>query len=197
MRITTLSLALAVAVILPALASADTFDWAFISTNDDLDGWGTLNATLSSTPGVYDITGGSGTVFSQGVNYSVTIAPCATYDDSNPCVIQNSDGGGANITYDNLLYPGNSPADQLDSNGVVLTPGPQGTQGIELWGSEDGLSAPQFFFGYTPPYTGGYDNLSTPFNVTPEPASFTLMGLGLATLGFVRWRKKTAPAKQS
>lgn len=78
MKITILSLAAAVGFILPALASADTFDWGFISSANDIDGWGTMTAVLSSTPGEYFITGGSGTIDDQGVSYAVTILPCAS-----------------------------------------------------------------------------------------------------------------------
>lgn len=105
-------------------------------------------------------------------------------------LLHNSDNHGANLTYDDLLFPGNPPASQLDNaNGVVLTPGPQGANAIGLWGSEGGGS-PGFFFGYNDNYTEGSGGLDLPFSITPEPASFTLLGLGLASLALLTRRKK-------
>lgn len=205
MKITILSLAAAVGFLLPALASADTFDWGFISSANGIDGWGTMTAVLSSTPGEYFITGGSGTIVDLGVAYAVTIVPCpsqpSTCTDSGPGPGNTgTDGGhGLDLIYDDLLFPNNAPADQLDGNGVVLAPGPQGTSGINLWGGAEGGGSPTFIFGYgsygtppnvTPGYTDGSGGLDLPFSITPESNSFTLLGLGLATLAFVRSRKK-------
>jgi hypothetical protein len=190
LKIASLSLSVTVvAFFLPVLASADTFDWGFINTANDIDGWGTMTANLSSTPGVYDIISGSGTIDDLGVAYAVTIVPCPSQPTN--CEVSNTDNHGANLTFDDLLYINNPPASQLDNAyGILLTPGPQGANDIGIWGSEGGGS-PGFFFGYNDNYTDGNGNgMDLPFSITPESNSFTLLGLGLGILAFVCWRKR-------
>jgi hypothetical protein len=173
----------------PAVAHADTFTWSFASA--DVSASGILTATPFGSPGDYVITGGTGTLSVTGyATLAVSILPCA--DPVATCTLQNSDGAGANLTYDNLFYPSNSPGSELDGNGIVLTPGPSGVAGTGL-GIWDGPS--QEFFGYVP---GGYENLTTPFTATlvpapsaaPEPGSLVLLGTGLVGLATTLKRRR-------
>ena len=167
----TLGLAAAFA---PALALADTYTWKFASQN--VSGTGTLNAIAYGNPGKFLITGGSGTIADTTYGtISVTITPCATPNAT--CTVVNTDNAGANLTYDDLLFPVNAPGSQLDDNGIVLSPGPAGTNYIGIFDSPS-----QEFYNYS---TNGYQNLTTPFTVTPfvaatpEPTSLVLVGSGL------------------
>jgi hypothetical protein len=167
-------------VLAPQLAHATTFTWTFAGAN--ISGSGTLVASPDGNPGEYLITSGSGTIDITGSPaLAVTIDPCTTV-----CTIQNSDGAGGNVTWDDLLYPANAPGSELTNNGVVFVPGPPPTLGINIW---DGPS--QEFYNFSSPT--GYESLSTPFTVaaaTPEPTSLMLLGSGIASLPFFRRRRK-------
>ena len=162
------------AAFIPALAHADTFTWTFASMN--VSGSGTLTAVAYGSPGEFLITGGAGSVTDTTYGtFAVALAPCATPAAS--CTLDRTGGRGAPETYDDLLFPEHSPDLQLDGFGVVLTPGPAGTVGINIY---DG--PPQEFYGF---FGNGNESLSTPFTVTPfvaatpEPTSLVLVGSGL------------------
>jgi hypothetical protein len=181
------SLALSVGVLLAAAASANAavYDWNFAGSG--ISGSGTLTATDEGA-GTYFITDGTGTVNDTTYgSFAVTFGAC-TYGSN--CTLTNTDGGGANLTYDNLLFPANSIGSQLDGNGVVLLPGPpgSGTTAIGIWDSPS-----QSFYSYS---GVGFENLTTPFNVVaaaaPEPSTWAMMLLGFLGLGFMAYRKKSA-----
>jgi PEP-CTERM motif len=142
--------------------------------------------------GTYDITGGTGTVTDSTYGtFTVTFATCA----STTCTLQNTDGGGANLQYDNLLFSSNPIGSQLDGNGVVLNPGPPGSgaSAIGLWDTPS-----QYFYSYL---GNGNSNLTTPFNVepvsavtaVPEPSTWAMMILGFVGVGFMAYRRKSKP----
>jgi hypothetical protein len=176
----TLFIAFLIAIFVPTFAMADNYDWSFAATN--LSGSGVLSASATGTPGTYDITGGSGTVTFMGTAFSVTFAPC-TYP--TVCTLVNTDGAGANLSFDNYLFPGNAPGNQLDSYGIALQPGPAGTTAMGIWDTPS-----QEFFSYG---TFGYQNLSTPFTVTPTPepsSACLLLSAGLAALAGIKRRMR-------
>jgi hypothetical protein len=179
------SLAFSVGVLLSTAvaANAAVYDWNFAGAG--LSGSGTLTA-VDEGGGIFDITGGAGTVTDATYGpFAVTFATCAY---GSTCTLTNTDGGGANLSYDNLLFPGNSIGSQLDGNGIVLLPGPPGSGSTAL-GIWDGPS--QSFYKYT---DVGYENLTTPFNVlaaaAPEPSTWAMMILGFFGMGFMAYRRK-------
>jgi hypothetical protein len=192
-RITILSVA--AALCLPGLALADisTFTWSYGGGTDPVYAHGTLTATLdpSSTPGLYDIIGGSGFRTDSSGTYALTILPLGTnplgctYSLSNACSIRVV--GGTDLIYDNLLYLGSStPGYELDADGIVVyTPTDPNNQYFSMWSQGSGLPQPPDQEFNPTPYAG--TNLANPFTVTlvptPEPSFYAVLAVGLAGLG--------------
>ena len=176
-----------------AFSTPLSFNWMF--SGPDLSGSGTLTAVPDpSLPGVDDIIGGTGTLTAFGPEvFNVTIAPCSNY--AATCTFVNTDGHGANLQVDNLLWPGNAPGSQLDGFGIAFITGPPGS-GASYIGVQDSPSI--YFYNYG---DHGEEYLTTPFTVTsrgdapastPEPSSVLLLGSGVFGLGFYLKKKVRA-----
>ena len=123
----------------PAFADVD-FDWSFGSSPTNPYGSGVLDATLvNGYPGLYRIVSGTGTITDSTGTYSVSIAGLTTnyggnqgacgnvVDSSASCNTMRGvpGSGGANYTFDNLLYTGASVngGQPFDANGIAFVGG--------------------------------------------------------------------------
>jgi hypothetical protein len=193
-------------------AFAESFDWTYGGGTDPVFASGILDATPdASVAGAYDIVDGSGTRTDSTGTYAVTIVPFSasndpaqcSYSPSSNCTVVASGGVSADLIFDNLLYPANPAGSQLDGDGIVLNePAGLDAQFYAVWsdGSADYVGPPDQEFD---PYYYTSTNLANPFVVTqsgisgdtastPEPATFGLIGLGLAGMAFAVLKKTTA-----
>jgi hypothetical protein len=195
-------------LLLPAIASADvTFSWNFgdTSTPSVPYGTGSFDATLvngSLYPGLYQIVGGTGSITDSTGTYSVSVAGLTTdfggvqglcgnvVDTSAACnTMRNvANSGGANYTFDNLLYTGASQGtgQPFDANGIAFVDG-----------SVDFLLTTTNFSGnggsalYCGPQSPGCSGLSITVSDTrsvtaPEPSFASIYGLfGVGIIGLV------------
>ncbi len=213
-----------IALMLPAIASADVYNWTFGGGSDPVIGSGTLSAVATSYAGVDLITGGSGSITYGGSTYNVDILPLLPGNEFSgvrygvygnvcggsmvpdlPCAtLQNPPlSGGANYTFDNLLYlnalPNNS---ELDANGIVFynQAGPDTQEFFNLWSAASSNNPLPDNFWATDSGNGwnNYNvNLFNPFSVgfsvnlqqssivnspAPEPAFYGVLSLGLTGL---------------
>jgi len=149
------------------------YSFSFNSGDGTFGVEGTLS-TLSNGNGTYTVTGGS--LIGDGTNNSnvnYDVLPSGTY--------ANTDGGGANLTSDNLLSPYQPIV--LDSNGItlgILGNNPNYKNAINIWGNS-------MDYGYFQSYSqwannGGTALLASSDSPTPIPAVAYLLGSGLMGL---------------
>lgn len=113
----------------------------------------------------------------------MTFAAC-TY--GSICTFDNME---LTLSYDNVLVPGNAVGSQLDANGVVLLPGPPGsnTSAMNLYDNP-----PQLQYSILPAnFPDGLQDLITAFNVTPAAVPGPTIGAGASSfilaILFVGW----------
>jgi hypothetical protein len=162
----------AIAVLFSAIqAKADQFDLVASGpgTNINL----ILNGTLSSTPGVFDITGLSGTVDGLGATLLATSAPGVVTDSTTI--------NSYYIEYDNLLFLNGGAYLDLYGLGFTLSDGTIGN----LFYSGGYLYSQ---LGNNPPDT---EQVSVSL-VAPEPGSLALIASGLLAICLLAMRKQLA-----
>jgi len=213
-RKTAFSLSLTAILLMPALASADTFRWTFGGAGDTFTASGTLDAILISGSNNYQVVDGSGildvngmlvlpgkisgTTDLSGNTYALTLLP-GENEDSKGIYWTPEDADGTDLGYDNLLIGGTS----LDSNGIIFTSPDPYAPGYSLY---FGPGPNNLVFEDLPDGTGwNFDNLINPFigvdipepvtgsqGGAPEPSAIGLISLGLAGLVLLRRRADCA-----
>ena len=173
--------AMALALCAAGSASAGTysFDGVFNNGTGCTFTFDTMLTTVATSDSTIDlITNVTGTFDGSSI---VSFAANPTFP--NYSTIVNIDGGGANVTYDNVFL---NSSKSLDDNGVVLTLA--NGQKVSLWGNSS-TSA-----GYFSNWSGtGHDfNGSAVIASVPEPETYGMMLAGLGLIGWIARRKKAA-----
>lgn len=186
----------AVAAVLAAsgVANATTVDWSFSGTN-----MGSGMMTYDSTTGL--VSAFSGTYDGQTLAFvSLTADPNnssaqVNYNGPELSTYQNvPNTGGANYTFDDL-FP------QTAASYAILASTGTGANEIvyELFYNGPSASDYMFFNIVTQPSYHYVEDAGT-FTVSgavPEPATWTMLGLGFAALGFAGYHKARAPRSLS
>ena len=170
-----------VSSVMPNVARAAIFDVTFTSTVF------TVDAVVTAVPdaGNYDITGitGSGTSNGNGFNITGLVTDAGTVTPPN-----TGTTAGGNWSYNDVIFPG--PL-HFDYNGVVFT----ADNGYLYNLFTQNTFNPSFdALLTTDPNGGGVRNNNLgegTISAVPEPATWAMMILGFASLGFMSYRRKT------
>ena len=166
-----LALAGVLVLLVPNALRADTFSLTASGGADSINA--TLTATLSGTPGVYDITGISGIANGESVSLLSTSSPGV----ATVFCCEVISGSTQEVTYNNLLYTNGAPF--FDNDGLAFK-------------LADGTVANLF-----ESLTGGYlyfpdpsaPNFDEPVSVTvaraPENGTLALLLAGMFALGLI------------
>lgn len=206
------TLAIGVAALIPGAASADIYDWSFGGGSDNVSGSGSFTATLvdgATFPGLYQISGGTGTITDSTGAYNVSVAGlfdnyggvqglCGNVVDTNAeCnTVRGANGSGANYTFDNLLYTGASQGggQLFDADGIGFVVG--GASFLLTTTGYSGNGGGALYCGPGSPECEGLNNtLSVTLSSTPTPEpSYGFLALGLLGMivGVRRWKTRAA-----
>jgi hypothetical protein len=171
-------------------ANATTFDWSLTGdANFGITGSGTLTASAS---GLVDSISGS-------VSDTCTGTPCVPQYRNIIGLLtpHQAYGGLSDIGGDNLIFP--APASTfLDSQGIVFSIGGVGVDPcafsagcyMRIYANTGGT--PQYDLLMSNAGSNGVDFVLTA--AIPEPATWAMMILGFAGIGFMAYRRKRRPA---
>ncbi|HUB31871.1 MAG TPA: PEP-CTERM sorting domain-containing protein [Bryobacteraceae bacterium] len=158
-------------------ASAIVFNFTVVNVDDNISITGTLTAT-DIGDGEYLATTGSG-IFNGD---PITLIPGGPSPMISPSGL---------FIYDNVIYPNENP--YLDVDGLlfedIATTGPFSGAELNIWGN--GVYPSVYYSTYVG-LDGGYpvsDSQST-VEVTPEPGTLALLGIGFVALG--AWRRRVS-----
>jgi hypothetical protein len=159
------------------------FIFSFTSNDGTTTAFGTLNATANGD-GTFTAISGTGTEASAGYTGGISLI-------ANPSPPGSTSSPSGFFTYDDQLLPGQNPL--ITNGGLLFSPtGSAAFTELNIFSNGPGPGT------YTLYDNTGFNlngNFSLSQVVVPEPASLTLLGLGVTGLAFYALRKRrTRPA---
>ena len=166
-----LAVAVAAAVLVPAVANASVYHFGFETTDGvfTVSGVATTANTLDSAGG-YDVLALTGTLSGPGGGSISLIA-----NPAQPTAFNNG-----SWIYDNVLFPQAAPF--VDNSGLLFSAGGSAFNWYSV-GSQTYLSSNAWAGTYNPGELLGSVALNT-----PEPSTWVMMLVGFAGLGFAGYR---------
>jgi len=186
-------LALATALAISPAALADSL--CFTISGSGITSSGTITFSTTSTPGIDEITGITGTFSTAnpgGFSGVITGLEPGSYDSNNLTLSSNGF-----YVFDNLFFPaGTAPAaDNSPAGGLLdgggLTFDVSGGYSVNVFG--DGTGNPYLVLDGANSLVDS--SVPVDFTVSPEPSSLLLLGTGLLGLAMIIFRKSAAAVR--